>query len=190
MVERRLTQLGSCKETCMLRTYRLHRGFSLIELLVVSAIIAILAAILFPVFAKAREAARRSTCLSNTKQLGTAILMYAGDYDEILVPPSVGTRQQADSFGWGDLIQPYAKNTGLLECPSNSVKVKVVTTMGATRIVRDRGGTSNASDDCTGSGSSTSSFTYSYGVNSFGPPSGQSANTAGPFFIMQLAAIH
>ena len=164
-------------------------GITLIELLVVLAIIAILAAILFPVFAKAREAARRSTCLSNTKQLGTAILMYAGDYDEILVPPSVGTCQQADSFGWGDLIQPYAKNTGLLECPSNSVKVKVVTTMGATRIVRDRGGTSNASDDCTGSGSSTSSFNYSYGVNSFGPPSGQSANTAGPFFIMQLAAI-
>src|SRR3954468_5235423 len=98
------------------------RGFTLLELLVVIAIIAILAAILFPVFAKARESARRSTCLSNTRQLGTAILMYAQDYDEILAPPSVGTCQTADSFGWGDLIQPYAKNTGLLQCPDNPVK--------------------------------------------------------------------
>jgi len=168
-----------------------RRGFTLIELLVVIAIIAILAAILFPVFAKARDAARRSTCLSNTKQIGTGILMYAQDYDERLVPPSVGTCQAVDSFGWGDLIQPYVKNTGLLQCPSNSVKVKVVNTGGASRIVRDRGGTANAADDCTNSGTATGSFNYSYGVNAFGPPSGQPTNTAGPFDVnmMSLASI-
>src|ERR687888_166883 len=59
-----------------------RRGFTLIELLVVIAIIAILAAILFPVFARARESARRSTCLSNLKQIGTATLMYLQDYDD------------------------------------------------------------------------------------------------------------
>jgi prepilin-type N-terminal cleavage/methylation domain-containing protein len=168
-----------------------RRGFTLIELLVVIAIIAILAAILFPVFAKARDAARRSTCLSNTKQIGTAILMYAQDYDEMLVPPSVGTCQAADSFGWGDLVQPYAKNTGLLQCPSNTVKVRVVNTMGASRIVRDRGGNTNAGDDCTNSGAATGTFNYSYGVNAFGPPTGQPASTSGPFNpnIMALAAI-
>lgn len=171
-----------------------RRGFTLIELLVVIAIIAILAAILFPVFARARDAARRSTCLSNTKQLGTAILMYAQDYDEVLVPPSTGVCQTATAFSWGDLIQPYAKNVGLLQCPSNTAKIKVVNTFGADRIVRDRGGTVNAADDCTNSNTNTTNFNYSYGVNAFGP-SGASANlpaiTSGPFNpnIMNLSAI-
>ncbi|MDH7571512.1 MAG: prepilin-type N-terminal cleavage/methylation domain-containing protein, partial [Armatimonadota bacterium] len=62
------------------------RGFTLIELLVVIAIIAILAAILFPVFARARENARKSTCLNNMKQVGAGLLMYAQDYDEVLPP--------------------------------------------------------------------------------------------------------
>ncbi|MEJ5251021.1 MAG: prepilin-type N-terminal cleavage/methylation domain-containing protein [Armatimonadota bacterium] len=61
---------------------KLVRGFTLIELLVVIAIIAILAAILFPVFARAREAARKTTCLSNTKQIATGIMVYIQDYDE------------------------------------------------------------------------------------------------------------
>ncbi len=65
-----------------------HRGFTLIELLVVIAIIAILAAILFPVFARAREKARQTSCLSNVKQLGLGFLMYAQDYDERLLPMS------------------------------------------------------------------------------------------------------
>ena len=85
-------------------------GFTLIELLVVIAIIAILAAILFPVFARARDKARQSSCLSNVKQLTSGILMYAQDYDEFL-PISSPVR-------WWNLVQPYVKNTQILVCPS------------------------------------------------------------------------
>src|ERR671915_2414483 len=88
-------------------------GFTLIELLVVIAIIAILAAILFPVFAQAREKARQSACLSNTKQLGSAVMMYTQDYDETfalnlyLLNPSNGT-----VFSFYDAHLPYTKNVG------------------------------------------------------------------------------
>ena len=88
-----------------------HRGFTLIELLVVIAIIAILAAILFPVFARAREKARQSACLSNVKQIGLAIMMYTEDYDELL--PGY---QQAGVYWW-DILNPYMKNRGILVCP-------------------------------------------------------------------------
>src|SRR5579872_7481927 len=79
-------------------------GFTLIELLVVIAIIAILAAILFPVFAQAREKARAITCLSNLKQIGLACTMYTQDYDETL--PFAWSAQG----GWYNLLQPYIKN--------------------------------------------------------------------------------
>ncbi len=96
----------------------MKRGFTLIELLVVIAIIAILAAILFPVFARAREKARQASCLSNVKQISLAILMYVGDYDECFpflynVPP-VGSR-----YGLAQLIQPYIKNAQVYNCPSS-----------------------------------------------------------------------
>jgi prepilin-type N-terminal cleavage/methylation domain-containing protein/prepilin-type processing-associated H-X9-DG protein len=86
---------------------RARRGFTLIELLVVIAIIAILAAILFPVFAKAREAARATSCRSNLKQLGSAAMMYEQDYDEICMPAF--TAQVAGQL-WYDLAEPYVKN--------------------------------------------------------------------------------
>src|SRR5437868_6204128 len=83
----------------MRRLWTHRRGFTLIELLVVIAIIAILAAILFPVFAQAREKARQTSCLSNLKQLSHAMLMYAGDYDE-LFPPVVAraSRQETNLY--------------------------------------------------------------------------------------------
>jgi prepilin-type N-terminal cleavage/methylation domain-containing protein/prepilin-type processing-associated H-X9-DG protein len=93
-----------------------RRGFTLIELLVVIAIIAILAAILFPVFAQAREAARKAACLSNMKQIGLAAGMYATDYEEMVVPSNMGNAGQ--SVSWPSLLQPYVKNEGVFVCPS------------------------------------------------------------------------
>jgi prepilin-type N-terminal cleavage/methylation domain-containing protein/prepilin-type processing-associated H-X9-DG protein len=100
-----------------LRTAR--RGFTLIELLVVIAIIAILAAILFPVFAQAREAARKSSCLSNLKQIGTAVAMYNQDFDGIY--PMVRYATGGNHLTWKQEIYPYTKNAGIYHCPSNSI---------------------------------------------------------------------
>ena len=96
------------------------KGFTLIELLVVIAIIAILAAILFPVFARAREKARQTSCLNNVKQIDLGILMYAQDYDERLVIASnwnflpIGT----GSMVWYQAVEPYVKNAQVFNCPS------------------------------------------------------------------------
>src|SRR4028118_570049 len=92
------------------------KGFTLIELLVVIAIIAILAAILFPVFARARENARRASCLSNAKQIGLGVMQYAQDYDEKL--PFSYTNPGPGGI-WADTIQPYVKNYQMFKCPSN-----------------------------------------------------------------------
>jgi prepilin-type N-terminal cleavage/methylation domain-containing protein/prepilin-type processing-associated H-X9-DG protein len=95
-----------------------RRGFTLIELLVVIAIIAILAAILFPVFARARENARRTSCQSNMKQIVLGIKQYLQDYDERF--PSNPLAQSASTPGWSVIIQPYLKNTQIYQCPSES----------------------------------------------------------------------
>lgn len=95
-----------------------RRGFTLIELLVVIAIIAILAAILFPVFAQAREQARKTACLSNVKQLNLGIQMYIQDYDEN-VPLDMTTDNKTFFDTWQDLIQPYVKNYQLVICPDS-----------------------------------------------------------------------
>jgi prepilin-type N-terminal cleavage/methylation domain-containing protein/prepilin-type processing-associated H-X9-DG protein len=98
-------------------------GFTLIELLVVIAIIAILAAILFPVFAQARAKARQTSCLSNEKQITTGILMYIQDYDETMVPPEWTSATAAfpdDNRAWPELVQPYIKNWQILRCPEAS----------------------------------------------------------------------
>lgn len=124
----------------MSRTTQIRRAFTLIELLVVIAIIAILAAILFPVFAQAREKARSTSCLSNVKQLGLGMMMYSQDYDELypLAVATYGTTywlsgysfpagwdnpvdpvwELASSVTWSNSVQPYVKNQNILSCPS------------------------------------------------------------------------
>lgn len=102
---------------------RRNGAFTLIELLVVIAIIAILAAILFPVFAQAREKARQVSCLSNTKQMGLGIMMYTQDFDETY-PQAYWYRNDANGDAgyeqWSGLIQPYVKNVGIFVCPSDA----------------------------------------------------------------------
>src|SRR5438046_1774230 len=117
-------------------TTRDRRGFTLIELLVVIAIIAILAAILFPVFAQARASARAISCVSNTKQTSLALLMYAQDYDETFprldnngscwyqespcAQPDwgwAGDDSVTQGYMWWNVIQPYVKNNQLSYCP-------------------------------------------------------------------------
>ncbi|WP_309711543.1 DUF1559 domain-containing protein [Armatimonas sp.] len=116
-----------------------RRAFTLIELLVVIAIIAILAAILFPVFAQARAKARQTSCLSNLKQIGTGLMMYTQDYDETLAGNDFAgngyVAGQGRNLGfmeplvpgvpvtfrnWARDVQPYIKNFGVLQCPSTT----------------------------------------------------------------------
>ncbi|MFQ6133017.1 MAG: DUF1559 domain-containing protein [Armatimonadota bacterium] len=95
------------------------RGFTLIELLVVIAIIAILAAILFPVFAKAREKARQTSCISNMKQIGLAIMQYTQDWDERFPMVRAHNPVVNKLYDWRMEIYPYMRNVGVLACPSN-----------------------------------------------------------------------
>ncbi len=107
----------------------MRRGFTLIELLVVIAIIAILAAILFPVFAKAREKARQTSCLSNAKQLATGLYMYCQDYDEAL--PFCFSSDGYPGYTWYrywyEQAEPYIKNTQIFSCPSSGVQYNFLT---------------------------------------------------------------
>ena len=96
------------------------RAFTLIELLVVIAIIAILAAILFPVFARARENARRSSCSSNVKQMMLGVMQYTQDYDERLPMSWTPVNSSGDRVIWSQSIQPYVKSVQLFVCPSDS----------------------------------------------------------------------
>lgn len=94
----------------------MRTAFTLIELLVVIAIIALLAAILFPVFAQAREKARQTACLSNMRQMGLGVQMYTQDYDERV--PLAATATATGFLNWHNLMDPYVKNTQIWACPS------------------------------------------------------------------------
>jgi prepilin-type N-terminal cleavage/methylation domain-containing protein/prepilin-type processing-associated H-X9-DG protein len=107
---------GTGKDACPTR--RPRRGFTLIELLVVIAIIAILAAILFPVFSRAREKARETSCKSNLRQIGLAVQMYSSDYDDLL--PLANSQPSASGPpGIADVLLPYVRNRDLFRCPSD-----------------------------------------------------------------------
>ena len=96
------------------------RGFTLIELLVVIAIIAILAAILFPAFARARENARRASCMSNLKQMGLGVMQYVQDYDE-KYPPCAANNTRTDGKFLYHRLDPYIKSAQVFVCPSDAI---------------------------------------------------------------------
>jgi prepilin-type N-terminal cleavage/methylation domain-containing protein/prepilin-type processing-associated H-X9-DG protein len=149
-------------------------GFTLIELLVVIAVICLLAAILFPVFARARENARRTSCASNLKQLGLAALQYVQDYDGIYAPAYNSYNNEPSSFGDGhllgqsgvasyyDLLMPYIKSDQLFMCPSAGASMRKAANFQTGRVISDRRfsyglAAGSAANACTGVGHS---YTY------------------------------
>jgi prepilin-type N-terminal cleavage/methylation domain-containing protein/prepilin-type processing-associated H-X9-DG protein len=157
----------------MQHPHRVKRAFTLIELLVVIAIIAILAAILFPVFARARENARRASCQSNLKQIALGFMQYTQDYDEKLplwfadldgVTPSPNAfnstttlaGQPGHDQGWAELLQPYLKSTQIFQCPSE--------TSGPAASTSNAGGYTD--------------YMYNGDISNYGSGTGQSLNMA------------
>lgn len=125
-----------------------RHAFTLIELLVVIAIISILAAILFPVFAQAKEAAKASTCMSNMKQQAVGLQLYVGDVDDRMFYRSnwansrsgdttkIGAGDSANNYRWWNLLQPYVKSSKILQCPSDDLPSPSKDTAGNSSILR------------------------------------------------------
>jgi len=105
------------------------RAFTLIELLIVITILAILAALLFPVFARAREKARQVSCAAHLRQLGLALAMYAPDYDDMLPKSYFGAPTYPGVYRWMDVLQPYTRNVQLFVCPSAGTAVYAPNTL-------------------------------------------------------------
>ncbi len=151
------------------------KAFTLIELLVVIAIIAILAAILFPVFARARENARRTSCTSNLKQIGLGLLQYSQDYDEKLphdyFGPDTDSSGRGGAYKWMDAIYPYVKSEQIFICPSDTIGS--LPTNNSRYAYRPDG--------------STAGYQYLYGsysanITYYTPPAGGAARVATPPF--------
>ncbi|MES2460035.1 MAG: DUF1559 domain-containing protein [Armatimonadota bacterium] len=159
------------------------QAFTLIELLVVIAIIAILAAILFPVFAQAREKARQTACLSNTKQMASSLMMYSQDYDETFpwasLNPLGGSVNDMRNPKWMDVLQPYTKNDQVFNCPSDTGALFVSLSTNPNRGAGCTGG------GCTSSpgGSYLLNSTYDAGVG--GQPMADIAAPADTVFAVE-----
>lgn len=108
-----MASIGASKKSSSMK-----KAFTLVEVLVVVAIIALLAAILFPVFSRARENGRRASCQSNLKQIALGITQYTQDYDEYFPIDFTGFPPNPPPYGWGDRVQPYIKNLQVYQCPS------------------------------------------------------------------------
>ncbi|BCM93941.1 hypothetical protein IAD21_05836 [Abditibacteriota bacterium] len=148
--------------------YSTKKAFTLIELLVVIAIIAILAAILFPAFARARENARKASCQSNLKQIGLGILQYSQDYDEKMpMAYEINTPTNGVHTHWRTLIYPYLKSVQIFACPSNSIN------------------STPANDNNTSLGTNYPNFPASYACNSTNQNAGgvMARSTATPSLI-------
>ncbi len=139
------------KNVPLRRNERPAKAFTLIELLVVIAIIVILAAILFPVFGRARENARRSSCQSNLKQIGLGMMQYAQDFDEISVPTQFGPNNwysdKGNNYKWMDAIFPYVKSEQIFDCPSAIVSPTATVNGSVRKYIYNK----NLPDNCTSS---------------------------------------
>jgi len=179
----------------------IRRAFTLIELLVVIAIIAILAAILFPVFGRARENARRTSCLSNLKQIGLGSIQYVQDYDEQLYPHRFNSTTNplaaqasaagvsgvaSDKIFWPTLLQPYVKSYQVFQCPSNPNGWVQWNTDG-NNCSGIASSTSSGSSGCYGIGYGAEN---SYGHNDFLSPADAFNGGSGPLPIRLAQLLH
>ena len=166
------------------QTPKTRSAFTLIELLVVIAIIAILAAILFPVFARARENARRSSCQSNLKQIALGIKQYTQDYDERF--PNITIAAPTGNPGWAYAIQPYMKSEQIFQCPSDTAPppsgADLLTRAGSSGFsdyyMNYNLVTTSGSSPTLGVGKSEASFDYTTNIIMNGEGAGSIADTS------------